>query len=365
MSELVDLFDAARPVRPGEEIDTVTIGRWLARVAPTFNGPIAVRQFPRGFSNLTYLLTVGEQELVLRRPPRGVGKGNAHDMGREYRILVALHERGGKVPRPIAFCEDESVLGTPFYVMERVRGLILRQAPPPGLDLGPATMRALSEAFVDALVEIHRMPIDAAGIAELGHPEGYVARQVSGWTKRYTAARTDDIADMESVARWLAANQPAESGAALIHNDFKYDNIVLDPADVTRIVAVLDWEMATVGDPLMDLGTSLGYWVEPGDPIEIRSLGIGLTALPGNLTRSELWARYGLRAGRDVGSPVFYYAFGLFKISVIAQQIYARFVKGLTTDERFGKLIHGVRAMAHTAARAADAGRIDRLGDAQ
>ena len=364
MTDIVDVLDAARPVRAGEEIDAVKIGRWLSGVVPGIHGQPDVRQFPRGFSNLTYLLTVGEFELVLRRPPRGVGKGSAHDMGREYRILRALHERGGKVPRPIAFCDDESVLGAPFYVMERVRGLILRQTPPPGLDLGPATMRALSEAFVDALIEIHRVPIDAEGIAELGHPDGYVARQVSGWTKRYAAARTDDISDMESLAAWLVANQPVESGAALIHNDFKYDNLVLDPADLTRIVAVLDWEMATVGDPLMDLGTSLGYWVEPGDPAEIRSLGIGLTALPGNLTRSEVWARYGSRMGRDVGSPVFYYAFGLFKISVIAQQIYARFVKGLTTDERFGRLIHGVRAMARTAMRATDAGRIDHLGDA-
>ena len=282
-------------------------------------------------------------------------------MGREFRILRALHLRGGRVPRPIAFCDDESVLGAPFYIMERVRGLILRQAAPPGLDLTPEIMRGLSTSFLDAMLEIHGTPLDAEGIAELGNPAGYVQRQVQGWAKRYGNARTDDVPDMEQLAAWLDANRPAEWGAALIHNDLKYDNMVLDANNLTRVLAVLDWEMATLGDPLMDLGTTLGYWVDANDPPELRTLGLGITALPGNLSRAELWAAYERRAGRSLGDPVFYFAFGLFKLGVISQQIYARFKAGLTTDERFGALIDAVRALSRTGVRAIACRRIDRL----
>ena len=356
-------IDVARPVRAGEELDAVALAHWLESVSPDVGeSGVTIEQFPRGFSNLTYLLRLaGGLELVLRRPPRGIKKGSAHDMGREFRILRALHVRGGRVPRPVAFCDDESVIGTPFYVMERVRGLILRQAAPSGLDLTPAIMRGLSSSFLHTMREIHATPIDADGIRELGSPAGYVQRQVQGWAKRYGAARTDDIADMEALAAWLDANRPAEWGASLIHNDLKYDNMVLDAGDPTRVLAVLDWEMATLGDPLMDLGTTLGYWVDADDPAELRSLGLGITALPGNLSRAELWAEYERRAGRSLGDPVFYFAFGLFKLGVISQQIYARFKAGLTTDERFAALIHAVRALSHTGMRAVALKRLDRL----
>jgi aminoglycoside phosphotransferase (APT) family kinase protein len=187
-------------------------------------------------------------------------------------------------------------------------------------------------------------------IAALGKPEGYVERQVAGWTKRWETSRTEAVPDMDQVAQWLASHQPASSGACLVHNDFKYDNLVLDPADMSRIVAVLDWEMATLGDPLLDIGTSLGYWVEAGDHPALRSLGLGVTALPGNLTRRELWERYLASTGRAATDPAFYYAFGLFKIAVIAQQIFFRYRKGLTTDERFARLGDAVRLLAATAA---------------
>ena len=363
MTSPASTLDSSRPVRPGEELDAAALARWLAGAAPDFApSPIDIEQFPRGFSNLTYLLRLpGDRELVLRRPPKGVKKGSAHDMGREFRILRALHARGGKVPRPVGHCDDESVLGAPFYVMERVRGLILRAAPPPGVPLTPAVMQGLSASFVDAMLEIHRTPLDAEGVRELGNPEGYVQRQVQGWAKRYRAAATDPIADMETLAAWLDANRPGEWGAALIHNDFKYDNMVLDPADPTRILAVLDWEMATLGDPLMDLGTTLAYWVDADDPPELRALGLGITALPGNLTRAGLWARYGELVGRPLGNPGFYYAFGLFKLAVIAQQIYTRYKAGLTTDERFGALIDAVRALAAMGNRVAAIGRVSHL----
>ena len=350
-------------MRPGEELDAAALSRWLGAAAPEYvPSAMQVEQFPRGFSNLTYLLRLGgDRELVLRRPPKGVKKGSAHDMGREFHILRALHARGGQVPRPVGYCEDDAVLGAPFYVMERVRGLILRQEAPPGVSLTPDVMRGLSAAFVEAMLAIHRTPLDADGIRDLGHPEGYVQRQVQGWAKRYRSAATDAIADMESLATWLDANRPAEWGAALIHNDFKYDNIVLDPADPTRIRAVLDWEMATLGDPLMDLGTTLAYWLDADDPPEVRALGLGITALPGNLTRAGLWARYESLAGRSLGDPSFYYAFGLFKLAVIAQQIYARYKAGLTADERFGALIHAVRALAAMGNRVAALGRVHGL----
>ena len=339
-----------RPVRAGEEIDLDALNRFLALHAPGVGRLESVEQFPAGFSNLTYLLRGGHGECVLRRPPRGVVKGSAHDMGREYRILSVLATRGVAAPRPVILCEDLSVLGVAFYLMERVSGLILRgvsrDAP------SRATMRQLSESFVATLVAIHAVgPADPA-ITALGRADGYVARQVSGWANRWERSRTGEVPEMDAVGAWLAEKQPLESGATLVHNDFKYDNLVLDPTDISHIRAVLDWEMATLGDPLLDVGTSLGYWVEAGDHPAFRSLGLGSTALPGNYTRLELWARYLEATGRAAVDPLFYYVFGLFKIAVIAQQIYFRFQKGLTSDERFARLGEAVGLLAMTAHRA-------------
>ena len=362
------LIDQPTAVRAGEELDAAALAAYLARTVPAFAGATAdeleVQQFGAGFSNLTYLVRAGDAEAVLRRPPFGARGGSAHDMAREHRILAALAPTYGKVPRPLAYCDDPAVLGAPFYVMERVHGVILRGRPPQELALAATTMRALSETFVDELAAIHAVDVQATGLAELGKPEGYVERQLSGWTRRWTAARSGDVPEIERLASWLAAHQPPESAggapAALIHNDFKYDNLVLAPDDLTRVIAVLDWEMATVGDPLMDLGTSLGYWVEPDDPLELRALGLGLTALPGNLTRAELVARYAERTGRAVPPEraAFYYAYGLFKIAVVAQQIYARYVAGHTKDPRFARLDVAVRALGGAAERVAARGAL-------
>src|SRR5258708_540348 len=264
-----DLIDKPRTVREGEELDTTRLLAYLCEQIPGLAGPLTVEQFPAGFSNLTYLLRTSNRELVLRRPPVGAKIKTAHDMSREYRILSHLHPVYHKVPQPLFFCSDESVIGAPFYVMERVRGIILRAHPPKGLELSPETMRRLSETFVENLVEIHQVDYQVAGLGDLGQPSGYVSRQVEGWTKRYYNARTDDVQPIESLASWLSEHTPSDSSrSALIHNDYKYDNVVLASEDLSKIIAVFDWEMATIGDPLMDLGTALGYWVDPADSEE-------------------------------------------------------------------------------------------------
>jgi aminoglycoside phosphotransferase (APT) family kinase protein len=241
--------------------------------------------------------------------------------------------------------------------MERRRGIVLRHADDPGLTLDPPTARRLSEALIDNLALLHGLDYKAAGLADLGKPEGYVTRQVTGWINRYINAQTDPLPEMDHIARWLTDHKPTESDTALVHNDYKYDNLVLDPEDLTRVVAVLDWEMATVGDPLMDLGTTLGYWVESGDPESARAAAFGPTALPGSLTRAGLVARYADKTGRDVSGMLFYYCFGVYKIAVIIQQIYARYVRGHTRDARFARLNERVAALCRTALLATGTGR--------
>jgi aminoglycoside phosphotransferase (APT) family kinase protein len=350
------VIDQARPVRKGEELDAARLGAFLADRLGV-ERELRIEQFPAGHSNLTYLVTAGGRELVLRRPPFGSKVKSAHDMGREYKILSRLWQVYPPAPRALLACDDLDVIGAPFYVMERVRGVILRKEPPRDLTIDA---RHLSEAMVDNLAAIHAVDVAAAGLADLGKPEGYVERQVSGWTKRYVDSRTDDIPDVERAARWLAERIPKEtgSGGALIHNDYKYDNVVLDERDPTKIVGVLDWEMSTIGDPLMDLGTFLNYWVDPGDDEDLRALRFGPTDAPGSLARPALAARYAERTGRDVSNVVFYYTFACFKTAVVLQQIYLRWVKGLTRDERFGALIDGVRTFARTAVKAIERGTL-------
>lgn len=362
-------IDEPRDVREGEELDTQALSAWMAEEAPEFAGEIRVKQFPSGHSNLTYMLEVGGREVVLRRPPFGAEKiAKGHDMSREYTVLSHLEPVFDKIPSPIAYCDDAEVIGAPFYLMERVEGIILRGARPDVDGLDEAAMRGLSEAFVDTLAEVHAIDLDEAGLSDFGKPEGYVERQVTGWIGRYQRAKTDDIADMDRAGEWLEAHMPAEArgsgeiGAAVIHNDFKYDNLVLDPDELTRVRAILDWEMATVGDPLMDLGTSLAYWVEPDDPDVVKALSFGPTTLPGNFTRRELVDRYADKTGLPVDDIVFYFVYGLYKVAVIGQQIYYRFKAGDTDDPRFGMLIHAVKALADVATRAIDEGRIEKLG---
>ncbi|HVV85153.1 MAG TPA: phosphotransferase family protein [Kofleriaceae bacterium] len=337
----------ARPPRAGEELPVGPLGAWLDA---TLGGhaPIEVLQFPGGHSNLTYLVRRADEEYVLRRPPFGSKVKTAHDMSREHTVLSALAPHYPPAPRPIALCTDEGVLGCTFYLMERRRGVILRKEVPAGVTIDAPTARRLSEALVDALAGLHAVDHVAAGLGTFGKPAGYVRRQVEGWTERYHGSRTDDLPAVLEVAAWLADHQPADGAPALIHNDWKFDNLIFDEG-LTRIVGVLDWEMATVGDPLMDLGTSLSYWVEAGDPPPMHQLRFGLTHLPGMLARAEVAARYAAVSGRAVGDPTFYYAYGLFKTAVVAQQIYYRFATGKTSDPRFAIFIHGVRALSDQA----------------
>jgi aminoglycoside phosphotransferase (APT) family kinase protein len=352
-------IDEPRPVREGEQLDLARLQAYLAANLPGATGPLEVEQFPHGHSNLTYLLRMRKDEWVLRRPPFGNRVKSAHDMGREYRILSRLCHVYQPAPAPSLYCEDEAVLGAPFYLMERRKGVILRRSPPPDRPIPPELVRQLCETLVDNLALLHALDYRAAGLDDLGKPKGYIDRQVTGWTKRYQDACTDDVADIERTIAWLAENRPAASGGAtLIHNDFKFDNFVLDPDDLTRIVAVLDWEMATIGDPLMDLGTTLAYWTEPGDPVPLHQFIVGPTTQPGALSRRELVDRYGQKTGRDTSNMLFCYVCGLFKVAVIAQQIYARYVRGLTHDPRFAAFNHVVAALGLGAVRAIDSGRI-------
>jgi aminoglycoside phosphotransferase (APT) family kinase protein len=365
-------LDQPTVVRPESSFDVAAFAAWLRERVPGLEGTPELLQFGRGFSNLTYLVRFPGRELVIRRAPPGINIKSAHDMGREFRILNALAPVWSKVPRPLAHCDDVSVIGTAFYVMERVRGVILRAQEGPGrpggarddgLVLDEPTMRRLSESACDTLAEIHQLDWRGAGLGELGKPEGYVERQVKGWAERYRKAKTDDVPTVERLGTWLEEHRPRESGATLVHNDYKYDNVVLAP-DLSGVTAVLDWEMATIGDPLMDLGTALGYWIDPGDRplLEGRSV-FGPTNIPGNLSRTQFVERWSRATGRDASNVVFYYAFALFKLAVISQQLYKRYVDGLTTEERYGYMLGSVRSVTSTALVAVDKGRIDRLAE--
>ena len=329
--------DRVSAVRAEDAFDVGAADGWLRRRTELPPGLPEVRQFSGGSSNLTFLLTyAGGPELVLRRPPRGQKAASAHDMSREVRVQTALAPVFPLVPHVLGLCEDEAVLGSPFYVMERVPGTILRGRLPDGLTLDAGQARGLAVRVFDVLAELHAVDVKAAGLADLGRGPGYVGRQVSGWTRRFRAARTDDVPDLEGVMAWLDAHQPPDVGQVLVHNDFRLDNVVLD--DELRAVAVLDWELATVGDPLMDLGGALAYWVQSDDDDVFRLSRRQPSDLPGMPTRAEIVARYAERTGRPVDGWAFYEVFGLFRLAVIAQQIYYRYAHGQTTNPAFKDL---------------------------
>jgi aminoglycoside phosphotransferase (APT) family kinase protein len=340
--------DGPREVRQGEELDLAKLGEWLQSQQLPWQ-PLSQQQFPRGHSNLTYLVKAADRELVLRRPPVGSKVKSAHDMGREARILGKLHPAFPLAPKVIAICDDAAVLGAPFYLMERVRGSVLR-GPSPKDAPGSDEMQALCRNFVQTLAQLHAVDWRAAGLE--GKPEGFARRQVEGWTKRWHDAKTEEVPDADAAARWLSERIPEHTGEAFVHNDYKFDNLVLSEKDPSRIVGVLDWELSTAGDPLMDLGTALGYWVEEGDTEPQKAFAFGPTFLPGCFTRAQLVEEYGRVTGRDVSGILFYSVFGLFKIAVIAQQIYKRYVQGLTHDERFAALGMGVQLLSRAAVEA-------------
>lgn len=330
------MLDQPGKVREENDFDPARLLPFLRdRIPGLPEGPLALRQFQGGASNLTFQLDVGGRALILRRPPAGTKPKSGHDMGREYQVLRALHGHF-PVPQPLAYCEDAALIGAPFYVMEKLCGVILRRDPPRGLSYAPAQARQLCLNLIDTLIRLHGLDYRALGLGALGKPEGYVERQVSGWCERFEKAWTDDVPKCESLMAWLKRHRPDDAPRpGIIHNDYRFDNVVLDPSDNLTITGVLDWEMCTVGDPLMDLGSSLAYWVQPGDPPPMQAVRMQPSNLPGMLTRDEIVRYYGEKTGRDIPNYDFYYVFGLFRLAVIAQQIYYRWKHGQTRNPRF------------------------------
>lgn len=342
--------DGARAVRDEDSFDVASMAGWLRENASDTTGlgpDPTVRQFAGGASNLTYLLQYGERDLVLRRPPGGHKAKSAHDMRREFTIQDRLATAFPLVPTMVAFCDDESVIGSDFYVMERLLGSVPHQEMPEGVTLSPGQAHTLCNRFVDTLVDLHSVGPAKAGLSELGRGEGYVARQVSGWSDRYRKARTRNVGSFESTMRWLDAHQPADVRNCLIHNDFRLDNLVLDAGDPTKIIGVLDWEMATLGDPLMDLGGSMAYWVHHSDNALFRRFRRQPSHLPGMLSRPEIVHRYCERSGLSLTDRewAFYEVFGLFRLAAIAQQIYFRYYHKQTTNPAFKNLNLAVVAL--------------------
>src|SRR5580698_10245248 len=355
---MAGLEDQTTAVRSGEELDLTKLEPFLRAHFPGETGALVVRQYPSGHSNLTYSLRVGSREMVLRRPPFGSKVKTAHDMSREYRVLSKLHAHYAPAPQVLLFSDDLSVLGAPFYLMEPIHGVILRRDVPPGLDFSPEVARRVSESFLDNLALLHSLDYTAVGLADLGKPQGYLERQVRGWIERYHGSKTHDIPEVETISTWIQQHMPSAKSATLIHNDYKYDNVVLDPNDLTRIVGVLDWEMCTIGDPLTDLGSALAYWVEAGDPPEILETRWGPTTYPGSLTRAQLVQRYAQKTGHGVTDMAFYLVFARFKIAVIVQQIYYRYHQGLTHDERFATMPRLIALLLGAALGTAETGAI-------
>jgi aminoglycoside phosphotransferase (APT) family kinase protein len=356
--DVPDFLDHPTAVRAGEELPLATLELFLLNHFPGSTGPLAVEQFPSGHSNLTYLMRLGDREVVLRRPPFGSKVKTAHDMGREYRVLSKLHSAYPEAPRVLLFCDDESILGAPFYLTEPIRGIIIRKDPPAGLDFTPETARRLSESFIDNLARLHRLDYTAIGLSDLGKPQGYLERQVRGWIDRYHGSQTHDIPEVGRISAWLMESTPPMKDATLIHNDYKYDNMILDPNDITKVIGVLDWEMCTIGDPLSDLGTALAYWVDAEDTNELQEVRWSPSNYPGSLTRAQLVERYAIATGRDVSSASFYLAFARFKVAVILQQIYYRYHFGLTRDPRFASLPEKIKILLRASLCTADTGVI-------
>ena len=352
-------IDGTAQVRKGEELDAGKLEPYLRDALGVQGGAYAVEQFPGGHSNLTYLVRLGDRALVLRRPPFGSKVKSAHDMGREYTILSRIHDVYGPAPEPFVFCEDESVLGAPFYAMERIEGIILRREPPAGFSPTEEQVRATCENLAHNLADLHAVDWKKAGLESLQRKQGsFVQRQVEGWHKRYHGSQTDDIPLVEEVYAWCHEHLPEDVGAVLIHNDYKFDNLILDATDTTRVIGVLDWEMSTIGDPLFDLGVALSYWDNPGETAGVSTARSFFTQLPGAIDRKRFAETYGERSGLDVSNIHYYYVFALIKLAVVLQQIYYRYHEGLTDDERFAPMIEMVRALSDRAGAFIDKGEI-------
>ena len=338
------------PLTENENLDPVLLNNFLQQNGAGIETILNITRYSGGYSNLTYCLQTANKKYVLRRPPIAANIKGGHDMGREFRVLSLLKPHFAKVPSPVIYCDTADMIGAPFYIMESIEGVILRASNAPGMQISADTFQKISASLINNLALLHSLDIESTGLLQLGKPEGYVLRQVEGWVKRYYTAETDHIETLNGIADWIQKNQPRAQAPAFLHNDYKYDNLILNPADLSEIIGVLDWEMSTVGDPLMDLGASLAYWFEAEEASVFKQHN--LSWLPGNFTRKQLINQYAEKTGRDLSDILFYYVFGLFKNAVIAQQIYHRWKQGHSTDARFGALLPMIKLLGETASAA-------------
>ncbi len=354
--------DLTKSVRKGEELHEQNLKKFLLQcnLIEDEKSKLTVRQFYHGYSNLTYLLKIEGKEYVLRRPPFAAPK-RGHNMGREFKVLHNLHPVFDKTPKTYVYSEDIEILGAPFYLMNKVDGIILTAKEAKDRMVSPNEFKTIADTWLNAFVELHNVDYKAAGLESLGKPEGYVERQVHNWGKQYLAAATEEVPTAQKVMVWMEEHQSKKYAYSLIHNDYKYDNIVFIDDQWQKVAAILDWEMCTLGDPLMDLGTSLGYWTTASDADFLKQGLPSPTTMAGNPSRTEIVQQYALKSGRDIDNLTFYFAYGLFKIAVIAQQIFYRFKHGHTTDPRFANLNKVSALLCNTAWQAIQKDKIDGL----
>lgn len=348
MSERKELID----VRPDERFDEKNLTAYLADKREALDvgeQPFTVRQFGGGMANLTYLLDFGDKELVLRRPPLGPVAASAHDMGREYAVLSRLYKVFPYAPRAYVYCEDPAVIGAPFFIMERRHGLVIRGRLPEQFDNDQAPP-AISRAMVDALADFHQIDYEAIGLGDLGKPQGFIGRQIEGWYKRWHKAKHTDVPEMDTMYEWLTENKPTSEIFSLIHNDYKLDNVMMDSEDPGKMIAIFDWDMCTLGNPMSDLGSLLAYWTDPDDAPYMQMLSATFMPTGKNFyTRAQLVERYAERTGFNVDNISYYHALALYRLVVILAQIYIRYVRGQTQDKRFAGLGEMVPLLAKAA----------------
>ncbi|MBF6567523.1 MAG: phosphotransferase family protein [Candidatus Binataceae bacterium] len=341
-------------IRAEDDFDRQRLSDFIRERIPGADLPMEVRQFRGGHSNLTYLLRFGETEWVMRRPPHGVIPKSAHDMGREYRVLSRLWEQFPPAPRAVLYCGDPAIIGAPFFIMERRCGIVIKKREPIPAQLAdsPSALRQVSEIFVDTLADLHRVDYEQIDLGALGRPGGFLARQVSGWMDRWEKAKTREVPLMNRLGEWFAAHLPPPQPPALIHNDFFLHNVMITADDPSRVAAVLDWEMSTIGDPMVDLGIALAYWRDRSDPDDLLALNPdeNHTLWEGFLTRDELAQRYARRSGRELGLIDFYVAWAFWKTATVVEQLYARYARGDTTDDRYATMVNEPPVLARAAA---------------
>ncbi len=335
MNTSKNIIDQPKEVRTEDALDSTSVANYIKTHYPEAVGKLEIKQFRGGASNLTYQLNFENVSLILRTSPKGTKAKGAHDMAREFRIMQQLKPYYNYVPKMIALCSDESIIGREFYVMEKISGIIPRANLPEGLILNKSEVKTLCTNVIDKLIELHKVDIFSSGLHELGKGSGYCQRQIEGWTARYKKAKTWNVPAFSYVMDYLKANIPQQEKTCFIHNDFRFDNVVLEPESPTNVIGVLDWEMATIGDPMMDLGNSLAYWVQADDDVIARKTRRQPTHLPGMMTRKEVIEYYCHQMGFDAKAFTFYEVYGIFRLAVIMQQIYFRYHHKQTTNKAF------------------------------